>query len=71
MTAKFHTCSLICMFVQVHAPAKHDFHFIRRHCGEIVAAVSGFTTLRLLYALWVLRCFFDTLKGPDGFLSGP
>ena len=51
-------------FVQVHAPAKNDFYLIRRSDGEILAAVSGFTALRLLYALWVLCCYFDPLKPP-------
>ena len=43
MAAKFHTCSLICIFVQVHAPAKNNFYFIRRSCGEICDAFLFFS----------------------------
>ena len=36
---KFHTCSLRCVFVHVHAAAENDFNFIRRFCGELCEAI--------------------------------
>ncbi len=56
------TLRLICIFPEVHAPVENDFHFIGRRSGKLVAAVSGITALQLLYALRVLRGFFDSLK---------
>ena len=35
---KFHTCSLRCVFVHVHAVDENDFNFIRRFCGELCEA---------------------------------
>ena len=35
---KFHTCSLRCVFVHVHAAAENDFHFLRRFGGELCEA---------------------------------
>ena len=35
---KFHTCSLSCVFVHVHAAVENDFHFIRRFRGELCEA---------------------------------
>ena len=32
---KFHTCSLISIFAQVHAPVENGFDFIRRYSGEL------------------------------------
>ena len=40
MADKFHTCSLRCVFVHVHAAAENDFHFIRRFRGELCEALG-------------------------------
>ena len=36
---KFHTCSLISIFAQVHAPVENGFDFIRRYGGELCEAL--------------------------------
>ena len=35
MANQFHTCSLSCVFVHVHAAAKNDFYFIRCFRSEL------------------------------------
>ena len=39
MANKFHTCSLISIFAQVHAPVENGFDFIRRYGGELCEAL--------------------------------
>ncbi len=41
MANKFHTCSLISIFAQVHAPVENGFDFIRRYGGELCDIRSG------------------------------
>jgi len=52
MANKFHTCSLISIFAQVHAPVENGFDFIRRYSGELCEAffdnLSGRTHQRVL-----------------------
>ena len=38
MANKFHTCSLSCVFVHVHAAAKNDLDFIRCFRSELCEA---------------------------------
>ena len=39
MANKFHTCSLISIFAQVHALVENGFDFIRRYGGELCEAL--------------------------------
>ena len=39
MANKFHTCSLISIFAQVHALVENGFDFIRRYSGELCEAL--------------------------------
>ena len=39
MANKFHTCSMISIFDQVHAPVENGFDFIRRYGGELCEAL--------------------------------
>jgi len=52
--AKFHTCSLNCIFVHAHVAAKNDLIFFRRAGGELCEAFeilccSGISILKTVY----------------------
>ena len=55
---KFHTCSLRCVFVHVHAAAENDFHFIRRFHGELCEVFSRSERRRLPPLLFAAVRFY-------------